>query len=209
MRIHVLVEGPSEKALLESWLPRFLPHGHTFKIIQHKGKGRIPGDPSSAPDPRRQGLLDQLPAKLRAYGKSLRPETDRVLVPVDLDDDDCLVLKNRMVHLLDYCDPPPTVLFRIPIEETEAFYLGDPPGIRKALGKCRKGKMSSYVQDGICGTWELYSDVIGENREAKVEWAERMGPYLTVQWEGAGANRSPSFRQFCMGLLKLAGERAG
>ena len=28
----------------------------------------------------RQGLLDQLPLKLRAYGRSLDPRTDRVLV---------------------------------------------------------------------------------------------------------------------------------
>ncbi|MGC8494726.1 MAG: hypothetical protein ACP5SH_23625, partial [Syntrophobacteraceae bacterium] len=99
MRIHILVEGLSEKTFLEAWLPRFLPQ-HSFKIIPHRGKGRIPGDPSKKPDPKRQGLLDQLPAKLRAYGRELRSDTDRILVLVDLDHDACLELKGRMLNLL-------------------------------------------------------------------------------------------------------------
>jgi hypothetical protein len=206
MRIHILVEGPSEKAFLELWLPRFLPRQHAFKIIPHRGKGRIPGDPSKKPDPRRQGLLDQLPAKLRAYGKELRSETDRILVLVDLDRDDCLDLKNRIVALLDYCNPPPVALFRIAIEEFEAFYLGDKSAIRTAFQKSKLSKMDLYIQDSICGTWELFRDVIGETAEDKVEWAKLMGPYLTTHWKGSSANRSNSFQQFCKGMLKLAGE---
>ena len=206
MRIHILVEGSSEKALLELWLPRFLPNGHTFKIIPHRGKGKIPGDPAANPDPRRQGILDQLPAKLRAYGKKLRPETDRMLVLVDVDRDKCRDLKNRLVSLLNYCNPPPTVLFRIAIEETEAFYLGDRTAIRKAFPRSRLQRMDSYVQDSICGTWELFRDVIGEIGENKVAWAKAIGPHLTTEWRGAQANASRSFRHLCTGLLRLTGE---
>lgn len=206
MRIHVLVEGSSEKALLELWLPRFLPHGHTFRIIPHRGKGRIPGDPAAEPDPKRQGLLDQLPAKLRAYGRKLSPETDRMLVLVDVDRDDCRDLKNRLLSLLNYCNPPPTVIFRIAIEETEAFYLGDKVAIRKAFPRAKLQRLDSYVQDSICGTWELFRDVIGETGEDKVAWAKAMGPDLTTQWKGPQANVSGSFRQLCRGLLSLAGE---
>lgn len=205
MRIHVLVEGPSEKAFLELWLPRFLPQ-HAFKIIPHRGKGRIPGDPSQKPNPKRQGLLDQLPAKLRAYGRELRSDTDRILVMVDLDRDDCLDLKNHMLKLLDYCSPPPTVIFRIAIEETEAFYLGDKSAIQRAFPRCKLSKMGSYVQDSICNTWELFREVIGDTGEDKVEWAKQIGPHLTTQWKGYQANCSDSFRQFCKGILKLAGE---
>ncbi len=111
MRLHVLVEGPADAAFFRGWLPRFLP-GHDAKIIQHRGKGRLPAQPDASPDPRREGLLDQLPAKLRAYGKALNPETDRLLVVLDLDDDPCLELKRRLVSLLDHCDPRPVVLFR-------------------------------------------------------------------------------------------------
>jgi hypothetical protein len=206
MRVHILVEGLSEKAFLEMWLPRFLPPQHSFKIIPHRGKGKIPGDPSQKPDPKRQGLLDQLPAKLRAYGKELRSDTDRVLVLVDLDHDDCLMLKRRMVNVLEYCDPPPVVLFRIAIEEIEAFYLGDKSGIRTAFPKCKLSKMDSYTQDSICGTWELFKDVIGETSEDKVQWAKLTGTNLSTQWKGPSGNSSNSFRQFCKGILKLIGE---
>lgn len=206
MRIHFLVEGPSEKAFLEKWLPRFLPPHHAYRIIPHRGKGKLPGDPSKKPDPKRQGLLDQLPAKLRAYGRELRSDTDRILVLVDLDHDDCRNLKKRMVDLLNFCSPPPAAIFRIAIEETEAFYLGDKTAIRNAYPNANLSRMERYVQDEICATWELFRDVIGESSEDKVEWAKTMGAYLTTEWKGSRANKSGSFRQFCEGLLKLAGE---
>lgn len=40
------------------------------------------------------------------------------------------------------------VLFRIAVEETEAFYLGDQPAIRKAFPKAKLRRMKSYVQVG-------------------------------------------------------------
>jgi len=203
MRLHILVEGASEQALLEAWLPRFLPSGHTYKIIRHQGKGKLPKNPSEKPDPRHHGLLDQLPAKLRAFGKSFNPDTDRVLVLVDLDNDDCSDIKKRMTDLLRYCNPAPTVLFRIAIEETEAFYLGDWKAIKKAFPKAKENKTANYVQDSICGTWELFREVIGYESENKVGWARQIGPHLTTQWKGS---RSLSFQHFCKALLRLAGE---
>jgi len=128
------------------------------------------------------------------------------MVLVDLDDDHCTDLKGRMTALLDLCDPKPTVLFRIAIEETEAFYLGDPAAIRRAFPQARLNKINNYVQDSVCGTWELFRDVIGAQSDNKVEWAARMGEQLGTDWRGTQANRSPSFRQFCIALRKLAGE---
>jgi hypothetical protein len=207
LRLHVLVEGPSEAAFLEQWFPRFLPQ-HALTIIPHRGKGRLPGHSDARPHPRREGLLDQLPAKLRAYGRILDPSTDRILVFLDLDDDACLDLKRRMLATLDTCNPKPVVLFRIAIEEMEAFYLGDPAAIRRAFphAKLRSRRMKSYVQDSICGTWELFREVIDAIIEDKPGWAEKMGAHLGTEWRGRDANRSPSFRQFCKAILQLAGE---
>lgn len=206
LRLHILVEGASEEVLLRNWLPRLLPR-HIFRIIRHEGKGRLPAEPTHRPIPRRTGLLDLLPATLRAYGKSLNPATDRVLVLVDLDSNSCIELKSRLQSVLSACSPIPTVLFRIAIEETEAFYLGDVPAIRRAFPSAKISRMRDYVQDSICGTWELFQEVIGATFEDKPEWARRMAPHLGVAWEGAGGNRSPSFRQFCSALCRLAGER--
>lgn len=205
MRLHILVEGPSEAAFLERWFPRFLPQ-HTLKIIQHRGKGRLPGQDNAWPHARREGLLDQLAAKLRVYGRVLNPATDRVLVFLDQDNDPCPELKQRLLAVLEACDPRPVVLFRIAIEETEAFYLGDPTAIRRAFPQARLRRLRNYVQDSVCGTWEVFQEVIGATWEDKVEWAEKMGLHLGTSWRGSDANRSPSFQQFCQGLLRLAGE---
>jgi len=205
VRIHVLVEGESEVSLLRSWLRRFLPQ-HTFKLIRHRGKGRLPADPQRSPVPRREGLLDQLPAKLRAYGHALDSATDRVLVLVDLDQDDCIELKRRLLKTWKSCRPRPEARFRIAIEETEAFYLGDPSAIKKAFPKAKLYKTRGYVQDSVCGTWELFAQVIGAESKDKTSWAAQMAPHLGTAWKGRQANASPSFRQFCIALRVLAGE---
>lgn len=208
MRLHILVEGRSEEAFLKEFLPRLLPAAHSFTVFPHQGKGRLSAAPDKKPDPKRRGLLDQLPAKLRAFGKALNSDTDRVVVLVDLDDQDCYDLKKRLKRLLKRCRPAPAVLFRIAIEETEAFFLGDSAAVKKAFPQAKVGKIKKYQQDSVCGTWEFLRDVIGEPAESedKVAWAQAIGRHLTAEWKGRKANRSPSFCIFCKGLLKMCGE---
>jgi hypothetical protein len=97
-------------------------------------------------------------------------------------------------------------MFRFAIEETEAFYLGDPIAIRQAFPQAKLQKMRSYVQDSVCGTWEVFREVIGADGDDKVDWAEKMAPHLGTVWRGSKSNRSASFQQFCKALLILAGE---
>jgi hypothetical protein len=205
MRLHVLVEGPSEEALLTRWLARLLPQ-HRHKVYPHRGKGKIPGDPTRAPDPLHQGLLDQLPAKLRSFGRQLDPKTDRVVVLVDLDDDSSAELGAKLADVLAHCDPAPSAVFSLAIEETEAFYLGDPAAIRGAFPRAKTAKLKDYVPDSIIGAWELFQSVIESPVEAKVEWARRMAEHLGTTTETIQRNRSPSYRQFCAALFVVAGE---
>lgn len=205
MRIHVLVEGQSEAALLVPWLRRFQPQ-HTHVVIPHQGKGSLPANPNTPPDPKRRGLLDQLPAKLRAFGTGLNPDTDRVLVLVDADDDDCLDLKRRLTALLAACEPAPVAKFRVAVEETEAFYLGDKPAMQRAFGTLANAPYRAYVQDSVCGTWEVFAKVIRTTGDAKVAWARSMSASLGTSYTGKDANRSPSFRAFCAALQELAGD---
>lgn len=195
----------SEAELLRPWLRRFQPQ-HTHVLIPHQGKGSLPANPDTKPDPKRSGLLDQLPAKLRAFGKGFDPATDRVLVLVDADDDDCVDLKERLTKLLAACTPAAVAKFRIAVEETEAFYLGDLPGIRSAFGSLAMSPYNAYVQDSVCGTWEVFAKVIRASREDKVDWARRMSATLGTDTTGPAANRSPSFLAFCNALRELAGE---
>ena len=199
MRVRVLVEGPSEEAFFSGWLRRYMP-GHYFQVIPHQGKGKMPSPPTRSVDARRQGLLDQLPAKLRAYGRSLNPDTDRVLVVVDADEDNCVELKNRLLKALQSCDRRPEVLFRIAVEETEAFYLGDFTAIKKAYPGANR---MQYDQDSICGTWEIFQKTIGARSESKVFWGRQMGQFLAVD---PRRNRSPSFKQLCSAIKRLCGE---
>ncbi len=204
MKLHVLVEGPSEEAWLRPWLRRFLPH-HTCHIIPHQGKGKLARDFSAPADEKQRGLLDQLPAKLRVYGQELSSSTDRVVVLVDADAQDCVDLKKRITDCVAACEPPPIVLVRIAVEETEAFFLGDAVAIKAAFGKLKTAKMSSYQQDSICGTWEVFRDVIGVSvgSEDKVGWAEKIAPHLSLDPK---KNISPSFHVLCSGLKSLAGD---
>lgn len=209
MRIHILVEGPSEKALLDVWFPRFLP-GHRHHVIVLEGRGKLPLDIDVPPDPKQRTLLHQLPAKLKAFGRTLDPATDRVLVLLDLDTSDRDELEQRLNTLLTAVaarGSAPNALFRLAIEEVEAFYLGDPPAIRAAF-PCNERKLRAYRQDSICGTWEVFQAVIAAPVEDKVGWAERIAPHLGTAFDGPDANRSPSFRQFCLALRQLAGEDA-
>lgn len=207
MRLHILVEGPSEEAFLNAWLPRFLPSRHSFQIVTHQGKGRLSGDLDGKPKPDQRGLLDQLPAKLRAYNKALNPDTDCVLVLVDADDEPCQQLKKRIIKALRHCAPgiAKATLIRIAVEEIEAFYLGDRRALKLAFPKTAKlQKLNAYQQDSVCGTWERFQDVIGATFEDKVAWGEKIGEVLDTKWPSV--NESASFRHFCAGILWLAGE---
>lgn len=207
MKLHVLVEGSSEKALLSGWLPRLLP-AHAFKIYPHQGKGKLTAGFAQKPDPKHQGLLDQLPAKLRAWQRTLNPATDRIVILVDADDDDCADLKKRLKAMWQECCPKLPEAICIAVEETEAFYLGDEAGVRKAFPSAQfKRTGTRYKQDSVCGTWEFFQQVIGTTFVDKVGWASAMAPTLTVTWNGKGANKSPSFCFFCKTLTATAGER--
>lgn len=205
MKLHFLVEGPSEERLLSALLPRLVPK-HTFWIYPHQGKGKLPAKAAASPDQKRRGLLDQLPAKLRAFGKSLSPTTDRVVVLVDLDNDNCQLLLSNLEQLMKQIRPAPTCLFRLAIEETEAWYLGDWSAIKRAFPRSRQTpEYRRYEADSICGSWELFQQLIEDPLERKPYWAEQIGPQL-LAIDAGSANRSPSFHKFCQGVRRLAGE---
>lgn len=217
MHFEFLVEGQIELTTLSILMEKILgkyDHPHTWRIHKHRGIGRIPDNPATPPNKRDSTLLHNLPSKLRAYGNELRRDM-AVVVLVDLDDEaDCITFKSRMTSLLDLCNHKPQVLFRIAIEELEAWFLGDPQALERAYPNLSKNVLDSYVQDSQCGTWETLADAIShgwrgalrpEGRrsprvlEKKLEWAKKIAPLLDVQ-----SNKSPSFCVFRDGIRKLA-----
>ncbi|KLD78725.1 DUF4276 family protein [Xanthomonas hyacinthi] len=213
MHIEVLVEDSSGAKLIEILLPRVIgQHGqpHTWRIIDYKTIGRIPRGLSTASDPAKRALLNQLPGVLNGYGNT--PGIDAVVVVVDTDQRDCSAFLKELKDVLARCHAKPNTLFRLAIEEMEAWLLGDRQALLAAYPKARKDILANYQQDSICGTWELLADAIHPGGsiairkagwplpgEVKHAWASQIGPRMDVE-----RNQSPSFRKFRDGIRKLA-----
>ncbi len=215
MHFEVLVEDQSGKNALEQILPKILGANythHSWELRSYRGLGRIPKNLRGKTDPQKRILLDRLPQILQGYGQSLS-DAASVIVVVDLDKRDCMALKRELLQVLDSCNPQPRTLFRIAIEETEAWLLGDRNAVKAAYPKARDSVLNRYTQDSICGTWEVLADAIhpgGSARlkregypaagQAKCAWARQIAPHVDVD-----KNQSRSFQVFRDGVKKLAG----
>jgi hypothetical protein len=58
----------------------------------------------------------------------------------------------------------------------------------------------AYEPDSICGTWELFGQIVGDGGGNKVAWAEAMGPCVTTKPE---KSRSPSFKGMVTAFVAL------
>ena len=66
------------------------------------------------------------------------------MVVVDLDDRDCIGFKQELLQIQSKCYPKPRVLFRLAIEEMEAWLLGDRDAIVKAFPRAKMNALHSY-----------------------------------------------------------------
>ena len=181
MHFEILVEDASGKIALESILEKILGPDRqdcSYRILSYKGIGRIPRDLRGTTDPQKRILLDRLPRLLRGYGKSLQDFPAAVVVVVDLDEKDCRVFKQEMLDILNACNPPPTTLFRIAIEEGEAWLLGDREAVKAGYPRAKGQVLNAYAQDSICGTWEKLADAVYPGGIAKTQTIG-MAPYGT------------------------------
>lgn len=197
MTIHILVEGQSERAFLDRWLPRRLPDQHV-RVHPHQGKGSLPRVWNEPPDAKARGLLDQLPAKLRGLAQD--PKVDGILVLLDADDDDVSELAGSICAVAMQCAPRLNVKVSVAVEEMEAFYLGDLRALERAYPEADLAAARAYQPDSICGTWELFGEIVGDGGGNKVAWAEAMGPHVTI---APSQSRSPSFRLMVREMLAL------
>lgn len=217
MSVHfeVLVEDSSGAALLEHLLPKILGSNgdeHTWTVHHYNGVGSIPKGLKPKTDAAKRILLDRLPKLLAGYGKAL-PGVP-VVVVLDTDRRDCVAFLKDLKGVAAACDPAPRVLFRLAIEEVEAWYLGDRAAVLEAFPKAKRRVLDQYQQDSVCGTWELLADAVepggsqaildeGWPRpgEVKHAWAHAIGPLLDVE-----RNLSPSFCKLRDGLRGLVAE---
>lgn len=212
MHIEVLVEDSSGERLLAQLLPHILGEQgvrHTWRLKAYMGIGRIPPGLTAKADPAKRILLDQLPRLLQGYGRT--PGIDAVVVVLDTDRRDCKEFLKELKAVARRCQPAPRTLFRLAIEELEAWYLGDRAGLMQAYPRARREVLDRYVQDSVCNTWELLADAVRVGGAAAIkkagwplpgqikhEWAEKIGPFMRTD-----QNASPSFGKFRDGLLRL------
>ena len=216
MHFEMLVEYQSGSIALAHILEKILGPNyseHSWHIHAYRGIGRIPRDLRGVTDPKARILLDRLPSMLQGYGKSLQGTPSVVVVVVDLDDRDCIGFKQDLLNVLNACNPRPNTLFRIAIEEGEAWLLGDRAAVKSAYPNAKDAVLNNYVQDSICDTWEVLADAVypGGARPlkklgyppvgaAKSEWAEEIAPHMDID-----SNQSKSFQVFRDGVRNLAG----
>lgn len=206
MHVEVCVEDASGKIVVESIMERYLRADVSWRVHSYRGIGHIPKNLGSTVNAERRILLDNLPKLIR--GCASTPYVSLLIVVVDSDDRDCADFLQELQTVRTSVAPTANVIFRIAIEEIEAWLLGDPEAIEAAYPIRRRDLLAGYVQDSVCGTWERLADIIhlggaaALQKEgwpapgiAKVEWAREISPHLDL-----AANQSPSFNKFLEAL---------
>lgn len=200
--IEVLVEGLSDVPVLREVLQRrfgLIERVH-FRIHPHQGRGQMRDQVAAAeirqhPHWHDKSLLNQLPRKLRGYGKSLSKHA-WVLVVIDADDTPWEVLLQYLHEQVNaISEKRPRVLFRIAIEEMESWLIADTAAVKAAYPNADLGLLKKIKPDTICGAWEKLQAAIGDSRKNKTEWAQAIAPHLNLD-----KPRSPSFRKLIQGI---------
>jgi hypothetical protein len=195
--LEIMVEEPSMEAFLRELLPRLLGDQASFEVYPYQCK---------------DDLLTKLPARLEGYAKWL-PETWRIVVIVDRDDDACQTLKGRLERMAAAAGLRSRsagevwqVVNRIVIEELEAWYFGDWEAVRTVYPRV-SGSIPQVAQyrdpDEIGGgTWEAFERLLQKagyfnNGLRKTEAARALGKQISPD-----RNRSRSFQVFRDALLE-------
>lgn len=198
--VEVIVEEPSMEAALRVLVPRIL-HGVSSAIYQHQCKSE---------------LLARLPARLQGYAAWL-PESSRIVVLVDRDDDDCRKLKATLERLARDAGLKTrsqsrqgtySIVNRVVVEELEAWFFGDWQAVRKAYPKVNASvpAQAKYRNpDAIKGgTWEAMERILQaagyfKTGLRKIELARNVAEHMDPS-----RNTSRSFRAFHDALREMS-----
>ena len=157
-------------------------------------------------------LLNDLTTYLKGFDKALRGIDATVVVVVDNDDRKTESLRGALEEIVENNGIQLDHIFAIAIEEVEAWLLGDKKAVLEAYPNAKKIFLNDYIQDSICGTWELLANAIypggltkmhkecptyREKGKKKAEWSKNIGMAMDIQ-----NNLSPSFNYFMDEILK-------
>ncbi|OHC83656.1 MAG: hypothetical protein A3G73_11265 [Rhodospirillales bacterium RIFCSPLOWO2_12_FULL_67_15] len=202
--IEVLVEEPSMEAALRVLLPRMIEN-LSFECYTHQCK---------------DDLVNKLPGRLRGYASWL-PDTWRILIVVDRDDEDCAALKARLERIAANeglvtrsaaRGNPYVVVNRLAIEELEAWYFGDWNAVQAAFPRVpRTIPTNARFRDPDAisgGTWEAFERILQQagyfkGGLRKIEAARTIAKHMAPD-----RNESRSFQAFRAAIMEMAAPQA-
>lgn len=151
-------------------------------------------------------LLNDLATYLRGFDRSLRSFPAVIVVVLDSDDHDAKQFQSELEAVAIQNMITIDHVFCLAVEEIEAWLLGDRQALLSAYPQAKMQVLNTYVQDSICGTWEVLADAVYpggtlrlsrdhasfvEIGKLKAEWAENIGIHMDLK-----SNESQSFNYF-------------
>ncbi len=211
MLIEILSEDKSGAVVVERLSER-ITESEGIKaqvnVHPHRGCGSLPKDMTAKPPKFANSLLDLLPSELRAYNKIYAGKDIILIIAMDSDDKDPQALRQEIYSVAAKFAPDIRSVVGISTEEIEAWVLGDKSAIIEAYPDTNKAVLDSYVQDSVCGTWEILCRAVSDNAEELIDigypaighykalWTENISRYMLPQ-----RNVSPSFNTFKMAFI--------
>ena len=151
-------------------------------------------------------LLNDLATYLRGFDRSLQSFPSVIIVVLDSDDHDVQQFRSELEAVAMQNTIKIDHGFCLAVEEIEAWLLGDRHALLSAYPHAKMHVLNTYVQDSICGTWEVLADAVypgGTSKlsrehasfieigKLKAEWAQNIGIHMDLK-----SNESPSFNDF-------------
>jgi hypothetical protein len=187
IELHVFTEEPSIKNVFDALLPQILPEDVSFVVHPHQGK---------------QDLEKALCSTIPSISKI--PNV-KILITRDQDEDDCKILKNKLLSIVDKkcsCD----YFVRIVCKELESWFLGDLRAIEKAYPRFDKQRYVSKPQfrnvDNIRKPSEYLKTILPNYASRtilpKLETSKNIAAYMDIN-----NNTSTSFNHTINAIKKL------
>ena len=161
MHFQYLIEDQSSAVLIDEIMIKVIEkHPNiTYDCKAFKGIGGFTKK-NTVKETKSGKLLNDLATYLRGFNKSLSGIPAVIVVILDNDDNDTDEFRRSLENVANQNMITMDYVFCIAVEEVEAWLLGDESAILTAYPNARMAPLYSYVQDSICGTWEVLADVV-------------------------------------------------